>query len=193
MHDYGYECEDDDQAKLLEGNRNCLDIAQPMAEGVHTISFEVSHRWRRYCINQRKITDMVMVGVIRSDQIYFDMNLGEHHRCWALDDNRMFAPDAENVWRILPERPEGVLTMQLDMGASTLRFWVDGKQYGTGFADCRFGVDEADEGTHLRWFVSFLEEGASAQIVANPELEPWRPPKGADAGRIVAIPEPEWE
>ena len=49
-----------------------------------------------------------------------------------------------------------VVTMQVDLGAGTLKFWKDGKPHGPGFTSV--------EGP-LRWAVCAFSAGASFQIV----------------------------
>ena len=58
-----------------------------------------------------------------------------------------------------------VLTIQVDLDAGTLRFWVDGQPHGPGWAT---GVTWP-----LRWAVSVFETGTSVEIAPNPELQPW--------------------
>lgn len=58
-----------------------------------------------------------------------------------------------------------VLTMQLDLDAGSLQFWVDGKRHGSGFES---GV--ANDNGCLCWAVTVGVCGVSSQIVANPEL-----------------------
>ena len=53
-----------------------------------------------------------------------------------------------------------VLTMQLDLDAGTLKFWVDGKPHGPGWTSGVTG--------RLRWATSIFHEGNSVQIVRTP-------------------------
>ena len=55
-----------------------------------------------------------------------------------------------------------VLTMQVDMNAGTLQFWVDGKSHGPGFTS---GVT-----VPLRWATSVGYKGNAVEIVPTPEL-----------------------
>jgi len=57
-----------------------------------------------------------------------------------------------------------VLTMQVDVSAGSLKFWVDGKPHGPGFA-C--GVQEAP----LRWAATVYHTGITIEIVPTPELQ----------------------
>ena len=50
-----------------------------------------------------------------------------------------------------------VLTMQVDLDAGTLKFWVDGKPHGPGFTSGLTG--------RLCWATSMLYKGNSVQIV----------------------------
>ena len=58
-----------------------------------------------------------------------------------------------------------VLTIQVDLDAGTLKFWVDGQPHDPGWATEVMGP--------LRWAVSRLHTGTSVEIVPNPELQPW--------------------
>ena len=60
-----------------------------------------------------------------------------------------------------------VLTMQVDMDAGTLKFWVDGKPYGPGYTSGVTGP--------LRWATSVMWKGNGVQIVPTPELQPRSP------------------
>ena len=53
-----------------------------------------------------------------------------------------------------------VLTMQVDLDAGTLKFWVDGKPRGSGFTSGLTG--------RLRWATSVRYKGNSVQIVPTP-------------------------
>jgi hypothetical protein len=55
--------------------------------------------------------------------------------------------------------------MEADLDKGTLRFWVDGKQHGSGFMS---GVQG-----RMRWAVSLCFKGAVAEIVPTPELQRW--------------------
>ena len=53
-----------------------------------------------------------------------------------------------------------VLTMQVDLDAGTLKFWVDGKPHGPGWTNGVTG--------RLRWDTSVFHKGNSVQIVPTP-------------------------
>ena len=53
-----------------------------------------------------------------------------------------------------------VLTMQVDLDAGTLKFWVDGKPHGPGFTSGVTG--------RLRWAASVYCKGSTVQIVPTP-------------------------
>ena len=53
-----------------------------------------------------------------------------------------------------------VLTMQVDLDAGTLKFWLDGKPHGPGFTSGVTG--------RLRWATSIYFKGNSVQIVPTP-------------------------
>ena len=53
-----------------------------------------------------------------------------------------------------------VLTMQVDLDAGTLKFWVDGKPHGPGWTSGVTG--------RLRWATSVFCQGNSVQIVPTP-------------------------
>ena len=58
--------------------------------------------------------------------------------------------------------PGQVLTMQVDMDAGTLKFWLDGKPHGPGYTSGVTGP--------LRWAFSALYPFISVEIVPTPEL-----------------------
>ena len=53
-----------------------------------------------------------------------------------------------------------VLTMQVDLDAGTLKFWLDGKPHGPGWTSGVTG--------RLRWATSVAYKGNSVQIVPTP-------------------------
>ena len=53
-----------------------------------------------------------------------------------------------------------VLTMQVDLDAGTLKFWLDGKPRGPGWTSGVTG--------RLRWATSVFSKGNSVQIVPTP-------------------------
>ena len=53
-----------------------------------------------------------------------------------------------------------VLTMQVDLDAGTLKFWLDGKPHGPGWTSGVTG--------RLRWATSLFNKGNSVQIVPTP-------------------------
>ena len=53
-----------------------------------------------------------------------------------------------------------VLTMQVDLDAGTLKFWLDGKPHGPGWTSGVTG--------RLRWATSVVFKGSSVQIVPTP-------------------------
>ena len=60
-----------------------------------------------------------------------------------------------------------VLTMQVDMDAGTLKFWVDGKPHGPGYTSGVTGP--------LRFAATIYKQGNATKIVPTPELQPWTP------------------
>ena len=58
-----------------------------------------------------------------------------------------------------------IVSMETDLDKGTLRFWVDGKQYGPGYMS---GVEG-----RVRWAVSLYYKGGVVEIVPTPELQPW--------------------
>lgn len=58
-----------------------------------------------------------------------------------------------------------VLSLEADLDAGTLRFWVNGKPHGPGY--------ESGVKGRLTWAIATAWTGDSAQIVPTPELEPW--------------------
>lgn len=65
-----------------------------------------------------------------------------------------------------------VLSMELDLDAGSLKFWVDGKPHGPGWSS---GVTGS-----LRWAACVRDKGTSVQIVPTPELEPWAEWEGSN-------------
>ena len=64
-------------------------------------------------------------------------------------------------------KPGQVLTMQVDMDADTLKFWLDGKPRGPSYTSGVTGP--------LRWATTVRYTGDTAEIVPTPELQlqPW--------------------
>ena len=60
-----------------------------------------------------------------------------------------------------------VLTMQVDVDAGTLKFWVDGKPHGSGYNSGVTGP--------LSWATTVVRIGNIAEIVPTMELQPWTP------------------
>ena len=58
-----------------------------------------------------------------------------------------------------------VLTMQLDLDAGTLKFWLDSKPHGPGWTSGVTG--------RLRWATSVIWKGNSVQIVPNSNVNVW--------------------
>ena len=69
--------------------------------------------------------------------------------------------NAEDAGRIEPGQ---VLSMQVDMDAGTLKFWVDGKPHGPGYTSGVAGP--------LRWATRILHKHNNVEIVPTPELQP---------------------
>ena len=57
--------------------------------------------------------------------------------------------------------------MQVDTDAGTLKFWLDGKPHGPGFASRVTGP--------LRWATSVYYKSNDVEIVSTLELQPWTP------------------
>ena len=62
--------------------------------------------------------------------------------------------------------PDGVVTMEADLDAGTLKFWLDGKPHGPGYMSGVRG--------RMRWAICSYYTGNGAQIVPTPELEAWQ-------------------
>jgi hypothetical protein len=60
----------------------------------------------------------------------------------------------------------------------TLKFWVDGKVYGPGYARGVKGL--------IRWAVCAYSEDDGAQIVDTPGLERWKPWDGSLVAEYIA-------
>ena len=63
--------------------------------------------------------------------------------------------------------PGQVLTLQVNMDAGTLKFWLDGKPHGPGYTSGVTGP--------LRWATVVGRTGDVVEIVPTPELQPWVP------------------
>ena len=59
--------------------------------------------------------------------------------------------------------PGQLVTMEVDLNAGTLRFWVDGKAHGPGWTSGVTGP--------LRWAFTCNDVGESVAIVPTPELD----------------------
>ena len=127
--------------------------------GQHTISMKVDGRNRR---------PMVLCGVVREGALWS----ADHSRKgsttgWFIDagDGSLNGNGKEGDDEAGPVFAGQVVTMQVDLGNGTLKFWVDGKPHGPGYTHGVTGP--------VQWAVSLFFTDASVQIVPTPELEPW--------------------
>jgi hypothetical protein len=58
-----------------------------------------------------------------------------------------------------------IVSMEADLDKGTLRFWLNGKQFGPGFVSGVHG--------RLRWATSMAYKGSAVEIVPTPERQPW--------------------
>ena len=135
---------------------NCM-MTGPVMEGTgkHTISMK---------LGQGDAEDMYMMcGVVRDGVACNKAYWGnENTEAWYMDSyngslmgNGKFNDDGAGGIN------EGqVLTMQVDLDAGTLKFWLDGKPHGPGWTSGVTG--------RLRWATSVGLKGNSVQIVPTP-------------------------
>ena len=139
-----------------EDDNNCM-MTGPVMEGTgkHTISMKLGKGDAQYM--------GIFCGLAR-DGVACDKDYGlrRNTEAWymnsysgALYGNGKFSDDKPGKIK------EGqVLTMQVDLDAGTLKFWVDGKPHGTGWTSGVTG--------RLRWATSVYYKGNSVQIVPTP-------------------------
>ena len=96
--------------------------------------------------------------------------LPENTKAWymGIDEGGLYGNGKcgdDDAGRINGKIDDGqVLTMQVDLDAGTLKFWLDGKPHGPGWTSGVTG--------RLRWATSVFYKGSSVQIVPTPlELE----------------------
>ena len=137
---------------------NCM-MTGPVMEGTgkHTISMKLG-KGDAGCL------DIMYCGVVR-DGVACDQDFRNRAstEAWymrtysgSLYGNGRYA-DGDGAGKINDGQ---VLTMQVDLDAGTLKFWLDGKPHGPGWASGVTG--------RLRWATSVCYKGNSVQIVPTP-------------------------
>ena len=86
----------------------------------------------------------------------------ENTEAWYMTngDGRLFGNGKEEADEAGEIKEGQVLTMQVDLDACTLKFWVDGKPHGSGYTSGVTG--------RLRWATSVYNKGNTVQIVPTP-------------------------
>ena len=137
---------------------NCM-MTGPVMEGAgkHTISMKLGEGDSN-CMG-------ICCGVVRDgaacDKAYYNK---EKTEAWYMGSNGALCGNGKRLDDRAGEINEGqVLTMQVDLDAGTLKFWVDGKPHGPGWTSGVAG--------RLRWATSVYRKGNSVQIVPTPFLE----------------------
>ena len=144
-----------------EDRKNYMMVWRVMGVGTgkHTISVKIAKGNENYMNIYR--------GVVRDgapyneDHVDPESTVGWFMGCYmgGLYGNGKF--NDEEAGRIEPGQ---VLTMQVDMDAGTLKFWVDGKPHGPGYTSGVTGP--------LRWATNVRFKCNSVEIVPTPELQP---------------------
>ena len=134
---------------------NCM-MTGPVMEGTgkHTISMKLGQGDGRYM--------GIFCGVAR-DGVACNKDYGnkEDTEAWYMDNGgTLFGNGKANDDGAGRINEGQVLTMQVDLDAGTLKFWVDGKPHGPGWTSGVTG--------RLRWATSVYHKGTSVQIVPNP-------------------------
>jgi len=144
---------------------NCMMVGRAMGvdTGMHTISMKLAQGNADFII--------IMCGVVRDgapcNRIHFlqDSTVG-----WFMNSgNGGLCGNGKVDDKKVDDKAGGfssgqVLTMQVDMDAGTLKFWVDGKPHGPGYTSGVTGP--------LRWATTLRNTGNAVEIVPTPELQP---------------------
>ena len=135
---------------------NCM-MTGPVMEGTgkHTISMK---------LGQGDAEDMYMYcGVVR-DGVACDQDYAneENTEAWYMSSGSgVLWGNGKQRDDYAGEINDGqVLTMQVDLDAGTLKFWLDGKPHGPGWTSGVTG--------RLRWATSVIYKGNTVQIVPTP-------------------------
>ena len=137
------------------GYNNCM-MTGPVMEGAgkHTISMKLGQGDAEYM--------SIFCGVAR-DGVACDKDYAteDSTEAWYMDSGGYLYGNGKIDDDWAGRINEGqVLTMQLDLDAGTLKFWVDGKPHGPGWTSGVTG--------RLRWATSVIWKGNSVQIVPTP-------------------------
>ena len=145
----------DEDESNYEDYDNCM-MTGPVMEGTgkHTISMKLGKGDAKY---------MFMLCGVARDGVACD----EDYRCrvsteaWYIASSGTLCGNGKQVDDNAGRIKEGqVLTMQVDLDAGTLKFWLDGKPHGPGFTSGVTG--------RLRWATSVYYKGNTVQIVPTP-------------------------
>ena len=139
-----------------EDYRNCM-MTGPVMEGTgkHTISMKLG----KGDAGKRAIFCGVVRDGVACDKYYANQGSTE---AWYMSS------DGGYLWGNGKDCDAGagyindgqVLTMQVDLDAGTLKFWLDGKPHGPGWTSGVTG--------RLRWATSVCYKGNTVQIVPTP-------------------------
>ena len=136
-------------------SKNCM-MTGPVMEGTgkHTISMKLGKGDAEYMY--------MMCGVARDgvacDKYYAN---AANTEAWYMNSFGYLYGNGEYADDCAGSINDGqVLTMQVDLDAGTLKFWVDGKPHGPGWTSGVTG--------RLRWAASVICKGNTVQIVPTP-------------------------
>merc|ERR1711865_316684 len=135
--------------------RNCMMIGRVMeGTGKHTISMKVGQGAEEHMY--------MYCGVVRDGVACNKWHADEKSTdAWYMGDNGDLHGNGKQDDDWAGEIYDGqVLTMQVDLDAGTLKFWLDGEPHGPGFNSGVTG--------RLRWATSVQCKGTSVQIVPTP-------------------------
>ena len=110
----------------------------------------------------------IMCGVAR-DGVACDQDYGnaDNTEAWYMESSGgCLCGNGKEFYDKAGEIKEGqVLTMQVDLDAATLKFWLDGKPHGPGWTSGVAG--------RLHWATSLYYKGNTVQIVPTPLELQW--------------------
>ena len=120
-----------------EDFKNCMVVGRVMETGTgkHTISMKLDEGSAGYM-------GEVLCGMVRDGAPCNGWHFGEESTVgWFMDsyNGSLFGNGKEDDDRAGHVGPGQVLTMQVDMDAGTLNFWLDGKPHGPGYTSAVTG------------------------------------------------------
>ena len=97
----------------------------------------------------------------------------------VFDGKRIYGKGQANTWadKYWPNVGDGkikdgqVLSMELNLDAGTLKFWVDGHLHGPGFGSRYPGILFREVCRRFRWAACLTKFGMSVRIVPTPQLD----------------------